>query len=102
MDRFIIRNVKKYACNQLGWKVENFGYVYAIYDREWKHNYEIALQKFRDAVGNLPFGHSDTEYEYIVNHTYSKEVAQRWADWLNANYSEKFDGHPIILPMAIH
>lgn len=101
MDRFVIRNVRKYVYNQLGWIIDDLGYVYAIYDNEWKRNYEVALKKFRDAVGNLPFGHSSTEYEYVVNYTRSKEVAQHWADWLNANYSEKFDGHQIIIPMAI-
>ena len=101
MQRFVIHNIKKCLYNQLGWVVEDLGYVYAIHDRKWKRNYEVALKDFRDVMGNIPFGYSEDEYKYVVNYTRSKEIAQRWTDWLNSNYSEKFDGYQIMLPMEI-
>ena len=38
-------------------------------------------------------------FKYIDN-AHKKEVAQYWADWLNANCAEEF-GHQIRIPMGV-
>lgn len=71
------------------------GFIFAIYDREWKKNAE--------AAGVCPWGmwakDQMEKYKYIDS-AHSKEVAQYWADWLNANRAEEF-GHKITIPMSV-
>ena len=68
------------------------GFVYAIYDREWRKNLEkgFGFTTSRDVQDS---------YKYIDN-AHSKEVAQYWADWLNANRADEF-GHKITIPMGV-
>lgn len=92
MKRFTLRKVHQYAYARQGWAYKDCGYVFAIYDREWRKNFE--------AVGGMwRFGVDDKEYKYIDN-ARSKEVAQYWADWLNANCSDKF-GCKISIPLSV-
>ena len=83
MKRFTLRKVKQHSYSRQGW---------ILYDREWAKNFEAAGGRWR-------FGTSDKEYKYIDN-AHSKEVAQYWADWLNANRAEEF-GHKITIPMNV-
>lgn len=90
MKRFTLRKVKQYSYSRQGWKLRDLGYVFAIYDREWRKNWESSGCSFYDSA---------EPYKYIDN-AHSKEVAQYWADWLNANRAEEF-GHKILLPMQV-
>ena len=92
MKRFTLRKVKQHSYSRQGWILKDLGYVFAIYDRERAKNFEAAGGRWR-------FGTSDKEYKYIDN-AHSKEVAQYWADWLNANRAEEF-GHKITIPMNV-
>lgn len=81
MKRFTLRKVKQYSYSRQGWKLRDLGYVFAIYDREWKKNvHEAHAWCNDDAYG---------DWKYIDNAN-SKEVTQYWADWLNANKAENF------------
>lgn len=95
MKRFTLRKVKQYSYSRQGWILKDLGYVYAIYDREWKKN--------ADACGVPPwdmcFKDRMEKYKYIDN-AHSKEVAQYWADWLNTNCADEF-GHKITIPMGV-
>ena len=92
MKRFTLRKVKQHSYSRQGWKLRDLGYVYAIYDREWKKNLEkgYGFATSRDV---------EDSYKYIDN-AHSKEVAQYWADWLNANEAETF-GMKIKIPSLI-
>ena len=92
MKRFTLRKVKQYSYSRQGWRLKDLGYVFAIYDREWAKNFEAAGGRWR-------FGTSDKEYKYIDN-THKKEVAQYWADWLNANCADKF-GIKLRIPSSV-
>ena len=92
MKRFTIRKVKQYSYSRQGWILRDLGYVFAIYYREWSKNFEAAGGRWR-------FGSCEKEYKYIDNAN-KKEVAQYWADWLNANRAEEF-GHKITIPMKV-
>ena len=94
MKRFTLRKVKQYSYSRQGWILKDLGYVFAIYDREWAKNFDAA------SSGRWRFG-SDVEKEYkYIDNAPSKEVAQHWADWLNANRAEEF-GHKITIPMNV-
>ena len=91
MKRFILRKVKQYSYSRQGWRLRDLGYVFAIYDREWSKNiHEAHAWCNNDECRN---------WKYIDN-DHSKEVAQYWADWLNANHAEEF-GHKITIPMNV-
>lgn len=91
MKRFTLRKVKQHSYSRQGWILKDLGYVYAIYDREWRKNISEAIAWCNaDEYG---------DWKYIDN-AHSKEVAQYWADWLNANCSSKF-GHKISLPSSV-
>ena len=92
MKRFTLRKVKQHSYSRQGWILKDLGYVFAIYDREWKKNLETMHGRtcdkdFKDSI------------KYIDN-AHSKAVAQHWADWLNANRTKEF-GHKIIIPSTI-
>ena len=81
MKRFTLRKIHQYAYSRQGWRMADKGFVYAIYDREWKKNiYEAHAWCNDDEYG---------DWKYIDN-AHSKEIAQYWADWLNANMAETF------------
>ena len=92
MKRFTLRKVKQYSYSRQGWKLKDLGYVFAIYDREWRKNLEkgFGFTTSRDI---------ENSYKYIDN-AHSKEVAQYWADWLNANRIEEF-GHKLRIPSKV-
>ena len=92
MKRFTLRKVKQHAYSRQGWILRDLGYVFAIYDREWRKNLEkgYGFTTSRDV---------EDSYKYIDN-AHGKEVAQYWADWLNANCAEEF-GHKIRIPMSV-
>ena len=91
MKRFTLRKVKQYSYSRQGWKLRDLGYVFAIYDREWSKNvHEAHAWCNDDEYGN---------WKYIDN-AHSKEVAQYWADWLNANSAEEF-GHKLRIPSKV-
>lgn len=92
MKRFTLRKVKQYSYSRQGWKLRDLGYVFAVYDREWRKNLEkgYGFTTSRDV---------ENSYKYIDN-AHKKEVAQYWADWLNANRAEEF-GHKITIPMKV-
>ena len=91
MKRFTIRKVKQRSYSRQGWILKDLGYVFAIYDREWSKNvHEAHAWCNDDECGN---------WKYIDN-AHKKEVAQYWADWLNANRAEEF-GHKIRIPIGI-
>jgi len=92
MKRFTLRKVKQYSYSRQGWKLRDLGYVFAIYDREWRKNLEkgFGFTTSRDI---------EDSYKYIDN-AHSKEVAQYWTDWLNANRADKF-GHKITIPWTV-
>lgn len=92
MKRFIIRKVKQHSYSRQGWKLKDLGYVYAIYDREWWKN-------LGEGYGLTTDRYAENSYKYIDS-AYKKEVAQYWADWLNANRAEEF-GHKIQIPMTV-
>ena len=90
--RFTLRKVKQYAYSRQGWRMADKGFVYAIYDREWRKNLEkgFGFTTSRDV---------ENSYKYIDN-AHGKEVAQFWADWLNANRADEF-GHKITIPYDV-
>ena len=92
MKRFTLRKVKQHSYSRQGWILKDLGYVFAIYDREWRKNLEkgFGFTTSRDI---------ENSYKYIDN-AHSKEVAQYWADWLNANRADEF-GHKITIPMSV-
>ena len=92
MKRFTLRKIKQHSYSRQGWKLRDLGYVFAIYDHEWKKNLEKGYC--------FTMSHNvEDSYKYIDN-AHSKEVAQYWADWLNANCSNEF-GHKITIPMNV-
>jgi len=92
MKRFTLRKVKQYSYSRQGWRLRDLGYVFAIYDREWKKNLETEYGWTcdKDLMDS---------FKYIDN-AHSKDVAQYWADWLNANCADEF-GHKITIPMNV-
>lgn len=92
MKRFTLRKLKQYSYSRQGWKLKDLGYVFTIYDREWKKNLEkgYGFTTSRDV---------EDSYKYIDS-AYKKEVAQYWVGWLNANYAEEF-GHKITIPIKV-
>lgn len=92
MKRFTLRKVKQYSYSRQGWRLKDLGYVFAIYDREWKKNLETEYGWTCDKdLMDL--------YKYVDN-SFFKDVAQYWADWLNTNYANEF-GHKIRIPMGV-
>ena len=92
MKRFTLRKVKHYSYSRQGWILKDLGYVFVIYDREWKKNL--------DATDGAIWGAKcEKEYKYIDSAN-KKEVAQHWADWLNLNHAKEF-GHKIMIPMNV-
>lgn len=92
MKRFTIYKVKQNSYSRQGWILKDLGYVFAIYDREWRKN----LEKGHGFTTRL-----DVEYSYkYIDYAHKKEVAQYWADWLNANRADEF-GYKIKIPMNI-
>ena len=89
MKRFTLRKVKQHAYSRQGWILKDLGYVFAIYDREWKKNLETEYGWTcdKDLMDS---------YKYIDNAS-KKEVAQHWVDWLNANCSDNY-GRRIFIP----
>ena len=94
MKRFTLRKVKQYSYSRQGWIIKDLGYVFAIYDREWKKNLETEYGWTWTCDKDLI-----DLYKYIDS-AHSKEVAQYWADWLNANCAKKF-GHKIRIPACV-
>ena len=92
MKRFTIRKVKQYSYSRQGWILKDLGYVFAIYDREWKKNLETEYGWTCDKE-------LMDSYKYIDN-TRQKEIAQYWADWLNANKTDTF-GVRITIPSKV-
>ena len=92
MKRFTLRKVKQHSYSRQGWILKDLGYVFAIYDREWRKNLEkgFGFTTSRDV---------EDSYKYIDN-AHKKEVAQYWVDWLNANRAGEF-GHKITIPMNV-
>lgn len=92
MKRFTLRKVKQYSYSRQGWRLRDLGYVFAIYDREWKKNLETKYGWTcdKDLMDS---------FKYIDN-AHSKEVAQYWADWLNANCADKF-GIKLRIPSSV-
>lgn len=95
MKRFTLRKVKQHSYSRQGWRLSDLGHVFAIYDREWEKN--------ADACGVPPWAMCSKDrmenYKYIDN-AHKKEVAQYWANWLNANCTEEF-GHKIRIPIVV-
>lgn len=95
MKRFTLRKVRQHAYSRQGWILKDCGDVYAIYDREWEKN--------ADACGVPPWAMDSKDrmekYKYIDN-ARSKEVAQFWADWLNANKADTY-GVRIFIPADV-
>ena len=92
MKRFSIVKVKQHSYSRQGWKLKDLGYMFTVYDREWRKN----LEKGHGFTTRL-----DVEYSYkYIDSTSKKEVAQYWVDWLNANCTEEF-GHKIRLPISV-
>lgn len=92
MKRFTLRKIKQYSYSRQGWRLKNLGYVFAIYDREWKKN-------VHEAHAWCCNDDECRNWKYIDNAS-KKEVAQHWADWLNINRAEEF-GHRITIPMKV-
>ena len=92
MKRFTIRKVKQHSYSRQGWKLKDLGYVFAIYDREWRKNLE-------KGYGFTTSRDIEDSYKYIDNANL-KEVAQHWTNWLNANCTEEF-GHKIRIPTSV-
>lgn len=90
--RFILRKIHQYAYSRQGWRMADKGFVYAIYDREWRKNLE-------KGYGFTTSRDIEDSYKYI-NNAHWKEVAQFWADWLNANKAETFGGR-ITIPYDV-
>ena len=91
MKRFNVRKVRQYAYSRQGWCLADKGFIFAIYDHEWKKNHEAC-------EGGLMFDHS--KKFKCVETSYSKEVAQFWANWLNENKANVF-GEKITIPGKI-
>ena len=92
MKRFTLRKVKQHSYSRQGYILRDLGYVFAIYDREWRKNLEKGY--------GFTMSHDiEDSYKYI-DYAHSKEVAQYWADWLNVNCTEEF-GHKIRIPMGV-
>lgn len=93
MKRFTLRKVKQHSYSRQGWILKDLGYVFAIYDREWRKNLE--------ACGYSTCCNSQIKYKCAyIDSAHSKAVAQYWADWLNANRAEEF-GYKITIPMKV-
>ena len=92
MKRFTLRKVKQYSYSRQGWKLKDLGYVFAIYDNEWRKNLE-------EGYGFTTSREIEDSYKYIDS-AHSKEVAQYWADWLNTNRADEF-GHKIHIPSDV-
>lgn len=94
MKRFTVRKLKQHAYSRQGWILKDCGFVYAIYDREWQKNF--------DACGCswCCDGKYKDMYKYVADTAHFKEVAQFWADWLNANKAETF-GVRISIPGSV-
>ena len=90
--RFTLRKVKQYSYSRQGWKLKDLGYVFAIYDREWKKNLQ--------ASGGWIYSKEYEDTYKRIETARSKEVAQFWADWLNANCAEQF-GRKICIPLTV-
>jgi len=91
VKRFTIRKVKQHSYSRQGWILKECGYMYAVYDREWKKNF--------NACGKSWCYDNQEPYKYIDN-TRQKEIAQYWADWLNANKTDTF-GVRITIPSKV-
>ena len=92
MKRFTLRKIKQYSYSRQGGILKDLGYVFAIYDREWRKNLEMKY----GFTANCDL---ENAFKYIGN-AHSKEVAQYWANWLNANLAEEF-GYKIRIPMKV-
>ena len=92
MKRFTLRKVKQHSYSRQGWILKDLGYVFAVYDREWRKNMEMKY-------GFTTSREVEDAFKYIDN-AHSKEVAQYWADWLNANCSNEF-GIKLRIPMKV-
>lgn len=88
MKRFTLRKVKQYSYSRQGWILKDLGYVFAIYDREWKKNLETEYGWTcdKDLMDS---------FKYIDNAS-KKEVAQYWVDFLNVHYANFYGGRIII------
>lgn len=93
MKRFTVRKVKQYSYSAQGWRLKDCGYVFGIYDRDWKKNLEKEYGWTCD---------KDLIYLYkYVDDSPFKAVAQYWADWLNANRADSYGGK-IRIPMTVY
>ena len=92
MKRFTLRKVKQHSYSRQGWKLKDLGYVFAIYDREWRKN--LSMKYGFNSSPDL-----ENAFKYIDDAS-SKEVAQHWADWLNANCADKF-GVKLRIPSSV-
>ena len=92
MKRFVLRKIKQHSYSRQGWIIKDCGFVYAIYDREWQKNIDYGY-----VWASSP--KAQEQYKYI-NHASSKEVAQYWANYLNAECSNIY-GRKIFIPGKI-
>ena len=92
MKRFTLRKVKQHSYSRQGWKLRDLGCVFAIYDREWRKN--LSMKYGFNSSPDL-----ENAFKYIDDAN-SKEVAQYWADWLNANCADKF-GIKLRIPSSV-
>lgn len=85
MKRFTVRKVKQHSYSRQGWILKDLGYVYAIYDREWRKNLEkgYGFTTSRDV---------EDSYKYIDNSP-SKACAEHWAKWLNETKANEYGCH---------
>lgn len=79
MKRFTVRKVKCHSYSRQGWILKDCGFVFVVFDREWRDNMAAAFGQCymaspeqKDAFKN-------------VESFYSKTGAQYVADWLNEN-----------------
>ena len=92
--RFVLRKIKARTSTRQGWTLKSWE-EYAVYDKEWKKN--INEYKHLNPHSRLFIDTSDFRR---IESCRSKETAQFWADWLNANCLEVF-GKRIMLPGKI-
>ena len=90
--RFTLRKVKQYSYSRQGYILRDLGYVFAIYDCEWRKNLEMKY-------GFTASRNFEAAFKYIGTAN-SKEVAQYWADWLNDNCSNEF-GIKLQIPLKV-
>ena len=90
MKRFTLRKVKQHSYSRQGWKLKDLGYVFAIYDREWR-------KRIPGYICGIGQDFSDIKY---IDNARSKEVAQYWADWLNANCADNYS-RQIFIPSKV-